>query len=155
MLSATLFGVLRCCNAGAHVQVDKNANGNEPVGDERQRRTRRSTKLLLYVHAHRHCAWFRCNRSGLLYLVTARSHACEHTNNESVAMHVVFWCRRSSMSDEEQVGLESIGGFGHHKSWSLIKKAPETSADLWSPPKLSSFPGYNGIPPHNRSTTMI
>jgi hypothetical protein len=90
-------------------------------------------------------------------IVTARSHACEHTNNESVAMHVVFWCRRNSMSDEEQVGplrLESISGFWH-KSWSLIEKAPEKSADLWSPPKLSSFPGYNGITPHNRSTTML
>jgi hypothetical protein len=44
-------------------------------------------------------------------------------------------CRRNCMSDEEQVGLKLIGGFGDN-SWSLIKKAMEKSADLWSPPKL-------------------
>jgi hypothetical protein len=43
--------------------------------------------------------------------------------------------RRNCMSDEEQVGLKLIGGFGDN-SCSLIKKAMEKSADLWSPPKL-------------------
>jgi hypothetical protein len=39
------------------------------------------------------------------------------------------------MSQEEQVGLKLIGGFGDN-SWSLIKKAMEEVTDLWSSPKL-------------------
>jgi hypothetical protein len=49
--------------------------------------------------------------------------------------HILRGCRRSSMSDEEQVGLKLIGDFGDN-SWSLIEKAVKKSAELWSPPKL-------------------
>jgi hypothetical protein len=48
--------------------------------------------------------------------------------------HILQGCRRNCMSDEEQVGLKLIGGFGDN-SWSL-KKAMEKRADVWSPPKL-------------------
>jgi hypothetical protein len=54
---------------------------------------------------------------------------------ERLQQQVLKSCRGNGLTDEEQVGLKIIGGFGDN-AWSLLVRAFAKSVDLWSASKL-------------------